>query len=91
MKTAATALPDGNMEVSIKPSSGSVLLANTDQPIFVEVIDGAPVTDAVVIGFLDDGTELYFNNDGDFPLLPPSRASKRLPLPRNCTHQIQDF
>ena len=63
----AAGLPDGNMEVSIKPSSGSVLLADTDQPIFVSVIDGAPVTDAVVIGILDDGTELYFNNDGDFP------------------------
>jgi hypothetical protein len=60
-------LPDGNMEVSIKPSSGSVLLADTNQKIFVTVIDGAPVVDAVVIGILDDGSELYFNNDGDFP------------------------
>ena len=65
--TGAAGIPDGNMEVSIKPSSGSVLLADTDQSIFVRVIDGAPVTDAVVIGILDDGTELYFNNDGDFP------------------------
>jgi subtilisin family serine protease len=64
---SASGIPDNNMEVSIKPSSGSVLLADTDQPIFVTVIDGAPVTDAVVIGILDDGTELYFNNDGDFP------------------------
>ena len=63
----ASALPDGIMEVSVKPSSGSVLLADTDQPIFVTVIDGEPVTDAVVIGILDDGTEMYFNNDGDFP------------------------
>ncbi|MDP7013642.1 MAG: S8 family serine peptidase, partial [Verrucomicrobiota bacterium] len=64
---SAAGLPDGNMEVSIKPGSGSILLADTDQSIFVTVIDGAPVTDAVVIGILDDGTELYFNNDGDFP------------------------
>jgi len=64
---SAAGLPDGNMEVSIKPGSGSVLLADTNQEIFVTVIDGAPVTDAVVIGILDDGTELYFNNDGDFP------------------------
>ena len=64
---SADGLPDGNMEVSIKPGSGSVLLADTDQKIFVTVIDGAPVTDAVVIGILDDGSELYFNNDGDFP------------------------
>ena len=64
---SASGLPDGNMEVSIKPSSGSMLLADTDQPIFITVIDGAPVTDAVVIGILDDGSELYFNNDGDFP------------------------
>ena len=64
---SAAGLPDGNMEVSIKPGSGSVLLADTNQEIFVTVIDGAPVVDAVVIGILDDGTELYFNNDGDFP------------------------
>lgn len=64
---SADGLPDGNMEVSIKPGSGSVLLADTNQEIFVTVIDGAPVVDAVVIGILDDGSELYFNNDGDFP------------------------
>ena len=63
----ASMLADGNMTVSIKPSSGSVLLADTNQPIFVTVIDGEPVTDAVVIGILDDGREMYFNNDGDFP------------------------
>jgi hypothetical protein len=67
MGSADGGLPDGNMEVSIKPGSGSVLLADTDQQIFVTVIDGAPVVDAVVIGILDDGSELYFNNDGDFP------------------------
>ena len=54
----AAGLPDGNMEVSINPGSGSVLLADTDVEIHVRVIDGAPVTDAVVIGILDDGTEL---------------------------------
>ena len=64
---SASGLPDGNMEVSIKPGYGSVLLADTDQQIFVTVNDGAPVVDAVVIGILDDGSELYFNNEGDSP------------------------
>ncbi len=81
---SGTGLADGNMEVSIKPGSGSVLLADTDQPIFVTVIDSAPVVDAVVIGILDDGTELYFNNDGDFPDVQAKDNvySYYLPLPK---------
>ena len=60
-------IPDQNMEISITPPSGSMLLAGTDQEFFVTVIDGEPVKNATVIGIKDDGNNLYFNNDGDAP------------------------
>jgi len=60
-------VPDGNMEISIIPPSGSMLLAGADQQFFVTVIDGEPVQNATVIGIKDDGNNLYFNNDGDAP------------------------
>ena len=60
-------IPDGNMEISISPPSGSMLLAGADQEFFVTVIDGEPVQNATVIGIKDDGNNLYFNNDGDAP------------------------
>ena len=60
-------VPDGNMEISIIPPSGSMLLAGADQQFFVTVIDGEPVKNATVIGIKDDGNNLYFNNDGDAP------------------------
>ena len=60
-------IPDGNMEISISPPSGSMLLAGDDQEFFVTVIDGEPVQNATVIGIKDDGNNLYFNNDGDAP------------------------
>lgn len=60
-------VPDGNMEISITPPSGSMLLAGSDQEFFVTVIDGVPVKNATVIGIKDDGNNLYFNNDGDAP------------------------
>ena len=58
---------DGNMQISIIPPSGSMLLAGDDQQFFVTVIDGEPVKNATVIGIKDDGNNLYFNNDGDAP------------------------
>ena len=58
---------DGKMEISIMPPSGSLLLADSDQNIFVTVIDGQPVENATVIGIQDDGNNMYFNNDGDAP------------------------
>ena len=63
----AIKIPDGNMEISISPPSGSMLLAGADQEFFVTVIDGEPVQNATVIGIKDDGNNLYFNNDGDAP------------------------
>ena len=60
-------IPDGNMEISISPPSGSMLLAGADQQFYVTVIDGEPVQNATVIGIKDDGNNLYFNNDGDAP------------------------
>jgi|TARA_B110000116_G_scaffold96657_1_gene84346 subtilisin family serine protease len=63
----ASKVPDGNMEISITPPSGSMLLAGADQEFFVTVIDGEPIKNATVIGIKDDGNDLYFNNDGDAP------------------------
>ena len=63
----ASKVPDGNMQISIVPPSGSMLLAGADQEFFVTVIDGEPVQNATVIGIKDDGNNLYFNNDGDAP------------------------
>ena len=60
-------IADGKMEISIMPPSGSMLLADSDQNIFVTVIDGEPVVNATVIGIQDDGNNIYFNNDGDAP------------------------
>ena len=60
-------VPDGKMQISIIPPSGSMLLAGADQEFFVTVIDGEPVQNATVIGIKDDGNNLYFNNDGDSP------------------------
>ena len=59
--------PDGSMFVSITPPSGSMLLAGSVTNLFVNVIDGLSVTNAVVIGITDQGNELYFNNKGDIP------------------------
>ena len=67
LDSMAQKIPDGNMEISISPPSGSMLLAGADQEFFVTVIDGEPVQNATVIGIKDDGNNLYFNNDGDAP------------------------
>jgi len=64
---SGAAPPDGSMFVSISPPSGSMLLAGSVTNLFVNVIDGSYVTNAVVIGITDQGGELYFNNSGDIP------------------------
>jgi hypothetical protein len=58
---------DGNMEISVTPPSGSMLLAGADQEFFVTVIDGDPVKNAKVVGIQDDGNNFYFNNNGFAP------------------------
>ncbi|MBG18295.1 MAG: hypothetical protein CMB77_08095 [Euryarchaeota archaeon] len=59
--------PDGIMEVSIKPPSGSMLMADEKIAIEVEVIDGEKVENAVVTMLMEDGSTAFFSNDGEFP------------------------
>ena len=67
MLASGAAPSDGRMFVSISPPSGSMLLANSVTNLFVNVIDGSSVTNAVVIGLTDQGGDFYFNNTGDIP------------------------
>jgi hypothetical protein len=59
--------PDGIMEISITPPSGSMLLADEKIAIVVEVIDGDKVENAVVTMLMEDGSTAFFSNDGEFP------------------------
>jgi subtilisin family serine protease len=65
---ALIAEPDGELEVSVNPPSGSLLLAGSDQPIFVQVSDVFSVTDATVTGVIEElDITLTFENDGNPP------------------------
>ena len=67
---AGVGVPDGMMQVAISPPSGSMLMAGSSTNIFVTVIDGVPVKDAVVVGLVqqeDQVSDFYFNNTGDAP------------------------
>ena len=68
--TGGGLMPDGFMEVGIKPPSGSILLAGTSTNLFVTVFDGIPVNNAVVSGLVEMNNEIesyFFNNSGDEP------------------------
>ena len=68
--TGGGLMPDGIMEVGIKPPSGSILLAGTSTNLFVTVFDGIPVNNAVVSGLVEMNNEIesyFFNNSGDEP------------------------
>lgn len=63
-------VPDGILEVAIMPASGSILLADSSTNLFVTVVDGPPVTNAVVSALVEINNELqtyFFNNSGDDP------------------------
>jgi subtilisin family serine protease len=65
---ALIAEPDGELEVTVDPPSGSVLLAGSEQPIYVRVTDIFSVTDATVTGLIDSlGVTIPFRNDGNPP------------------------
>jgi subtilisin family serine protease len=65
---ALVAEPDGELEVTVDPPSGSLLLAGSDQPIYVRVTDVFSVTDATVSGLIDAlGITVPFANDGQAP------------------------
>ena len=59
--------PDGIMEISINPPSGSMLMADDKISIVVEVIDGEKVENAMVTMLMEDGNTAFFSNDGEFP------------------------
>lgn len=63
-------IPDGVLEVAIMPASGSMLLADSSTNLFVTVVDGPPVTNAVVSALVEINNEVqtyFFNNSGDDP------------------------
>lgn len=59
--------PDGVLEVTVNPSSQSVLLLGTTQTIVVRVTDLVGVPDATVTGALSSGQSVVFTNDGVSP------------------------
>ncbi|MDB4713043.1 S8 family serine peptidase, partial [bacterium] len=59
--------PDGVMEISVNPPSGSMLMADDKISIVVEVIDGEKVENATVTMLMEDGNTAFFSNDGEFP------------------------
>jgi len=59
--------PDGVMEISVNPPSGSMLMADDTISIVVEVIDGDKVEDATVTMLTEDGNTAFFSNDGELP------------------------
>jgi hypothetical protein len=65
---ALIAEPDGELEITIDPPSGSLLLAGSEQPIYVRITDIFSVTDATVVGQIDElDISLEFANDGNPP------------------------
>jgi subtilisin family serine protease len=60
-------VPDGVMQVSVTPPSGSLLMAGDNISIKVEVIDGEKVENAIVTTLSADGNTAFFSNDGEYP------------------------
>ena len=59
--------PDGLMEVTIDPPSGSVLLTGEPQAIVVRVTDLVAIPDATVVAMSGNGEVINFINDGQDP------------------------
>ena len=59
--------PDGLMEVTIDPPSGSVLLTGEPQAIVVRVTDLVGIPDATVVAMSGNGEVINFMNDGQSP------------------------
>ncbi len=65
-------IPDGNMELSVNPPSGSLLMAGEKISIFLKVIDGEKVENAIATMLQEDGSTSFFSNDGIDPDLVDS-------------------
>src|SRR6185437_5297308 len=66
--------PDGVLEVSVTPPSGSALFASDQQSIFVRVTDGFAVTNAIIAATSTDGAVWDFRNDGVNPDITGSNS-----------------
>jgi hypothetical protein len=80
-------VPDGQLEITITPRSGSVIFAGTSQPIFVRVTDGLAVTNATITATVSGGGTLVFKNDGVDPDKTPGNSvySGSLIVPTNAS------
>lgn len=66
---------DGILEVRVTPTTGTALLGNTTNRIFVRVMDGKAVTNATVTATVSSGGTLTFRNDGVDPDLTANDAN----------------
>ncbi|TSA41899.1 MAG: hypothetical protein D4R57_00090, partial [Verrucomicrobiales bacterium] len=64
---ALLAAPDGQLEISVNPATGSAILGGTTTPIFVRVTDLISVTNATVTGVFSTGGGITFSNAGAAP------------------------
>lgn len=64
---ALVAAPDGQLEMSVNPPTGSVVLGGRTNAIFVRVTDLFGVTNATVTGSLSIGGSITFANTGATP------------------------
>jgi hypothetical protein len=71
---ALVALPDGQLEVSVNPPSGSVLLGGRTNSFFVRVTDLFKVTNATVTATISIGGSITFGNAGAAPDLVANDA-----------------
>src|SRR5262245_20716786 len=79
--------PDGVLDVTVTPRSGSTLLASLKQSIFVRVIDGAPVTNATITATVNGNPGPSFRNDGLAPDVSAGNAvyTASLDVPTNVS------
>ena len=66
------AIPDGILEITITPPSSSVLFYGESVPIFAQVRDARPVTNATIATTVSTGGSLVFQNNG---VAPDARAN----------------
>jgi subtilisin family serine protease len=88
---ALSATPDGVLEVSVTPPNGSVVLAGSDQPVFVRVTDLFSITNATVTGQIQgEAGTIDFLNDATAPDVDAGDAiySANVPIPEDITNMV---
>ncbi len=71
---ALAAAPDGQLEMSVTPPSGSVILGGSPMPVYVRVTDLIGVTNATVTATVSLGGNITFLNGGAAPDVTASDA-----------------